>query len=232
MKAIFSFSLALLVIISCNCCMAQTDVNSFEKGLSADVQLLDVRSAEEYKQGHIENAMLANINDNNEFNTRIAALDKNKPVYVYCLGGGRSHRAAEILKKYGFKEVVDLKGGINAWKSAGKKVEGVPGFPPITAGEYKKMITAANLVFVDYGAVWCPPCRKMAPVIEGLEKKFGSSVKVIRIDATSQASLMEAHKVEGIPTFILYKNGTEVWRGNGVIEKVKLEAVIQKSLKG
>ena len=70
---------------------AQTvDVDTFEKGLDDGVQLLDVRTPEEYQQGHLENAMLANWKDNEEFVRRIEAMDKSEPVYIYCLSGGRS----------------------------------------------------------------------------------------------------------------------------------------------
>jgi rhodanese-related sulfurtransferase len=99
------------------------NVKEFEKGLTGDVQLLDVRTPEEYQEEHLKNAKLANINDDETFEKATASLDKEKPVYVYCHSGRRSERAANILKKKGFKQVVNLDGGIEAWKEAGKPVE-------------------------------------------------------------------------------------------------------------
>src|SRR5664279_5450685 len=83
-----------------------------------NIQLLDVRTAAEYQSGHLKNALLANWNDNSEFQARIKALDKNKPVYTYCLSGARSHAATVWLRQNGFT-AYNLSGGITARKNAG-----------------------------------------------------------------------------------------------------------------
>lgn len=79
--------------------------------------LLDVRTPAEYNAGNIEGARNLNIYDEN-FQAELAKLDKEKPVFVYCAVGGRSGQAAKTLSEMGFKKVVDLKGGYNAWKSS------------------------------------------------------------------------------------------------------------------
>ncbi len=76
--------------------------------------LLDVRSPEEYAEGHLKNAL--NINRNDErFETTCDKLDKKKTVFVYCLKGGRSASAAAYLRQSGFTHVYELQGGIEAW---------------------------------------------------------------------------------------------------------------------
>src|SRR5690606_18709419 len=180
---------------------------------------LDVRTPEEFESGHIVDAMLANINEKEEFNRRVSALDKEKPVYVYCLSGGRSQKAAEILRKKGFREVVELEGGINAWRNADLPVTGVSRLPQISEKEYLNMISKSPVTLVDFGAPWCPPCRKMEPVINELEKKFEGKISFIKIDGGAQASLMKAKKIAAMPGFILYKNGKEIWRASGIAEK-------------
>ena len=62
------------------------------------VQVLDVRTADEYKSGHIKNALQANWINRTEFNDRTSSLDKSKTIYIYCLSGGRSGAAAEVLR--------------------------------------------------------------------------------------------------------------------------------------
>jgi rhodanese-related sulfurtransferase len=100
------------------------DAATFEKGIAQpQIQLLDVRTPAEYKEGHLRNAILANWNEREEFKKQISLLDKNKPVYAYCRSGARSSAAAAQLKKEGFKEVYNLEGGIIAWKGANKPVE-------------------------------------------------------------------------------------------------------------
>ena len=80
--------------------------------------LIDVRTPGETAEGLLEGAQEINIQDQ-DFRTRIGALDKDKPVFVYCKAGGRSARAAGILEELGFSEVYNLDGGITAWGSAG-----------------------------------------------------------------------------------------------------------------
>jgi rhodanese-related sulfurtransferase len=86
-----------------------------------NVQLVDVRTPQEFATGHLENAKNVNFNDP-EFKQKIALLDKNKPIAVYCGVGGRSGKASKILVELGFKDITDLAGGITAWLSAQKKV--------------------------------------------------------------------------------------------------------------
>ena len=76
-------------------------------------QLVDVRTPEEYASGHISDAQ--NINFYESFADHINGLDKAKTVMVYCARGGRSGKAAKILKEKGFT-VIDLDGGYTAWE--------------------------------------------------------------------------------------------------------------------
>jgi len=83
------------------------------------VVLLDVRTAQEYEQGHIENAKNIDVLQN-DFVQKIERLDKNTPVYVYCRSGHRSMKAAQILKEHGFTKVYNLAGGYIAWSKENK----------------------------------------------------------------------------------------------------------------
>lgn len=123
MKKLFFAGILLMLLLNA-CVQAQTvNPDKFENGLKdKDAQLLDVRTPEEYVEGHISHALLADIKNESNFNAKTDALDKNKPVYVYCRSGHRSHKAAGLLKKKGFKNVVELDGGIEAWRENGKKI--------------------------------------------------------------------------------------------------------------
>ncbi|NPA71291.1 MAG: rhodanese-like domain-containing protein [Gammaproteobacteria bacterium] len=83
-----------------------------------DAYLLDVRSAGEYKDGFIGNAKNISVSDLSASMGQLPK-DKEQPVLVYCLSGGRSGRAAGMLSKAGYTNVHNLAGGINAWKGAG-----------------------------------------------------------------------------------------------------------------
>ena len=82
------------------------------------VQLVDVRTQEEYGVSHLKNAQNICVT-NDDFEEKVKTLDKNKPIYVYCRKGGRSATAAQILKELGFKKVYDLEGGITNWEDKG-----------------------------------------------------------------------------------------------------------------
>ncbi|MDF2189100.1 rhodanese-like domain-containing protein [Paraflavitalea sp. CAU 1676] len=119
---------AFLLLFVSGAASAQNKSNvspaEFEKGLQVKgVQLVDVRRPEEYKEGHLKGAVLANWQDDKQFQAQAAKLDKTKPVYVYCLAGVRGDKAASWLVKNGFTNVVNLDGGITAWKEAGKPIE-------------------------------------------------------------------------------------------------------------
>jgi rhodanese-related sulfurtransferase len=93
-----------------------------QQSQASDVQLVDVRTPEEYAEGHLPNAVNMNISDAS-FDAKIATLDKTKPVMVYCKMGGRSAKAAAKLKEAGFTTITDLEGGIVNWKSEDKPIE-------------------------------------------------------------------------------------------------------------
>ncbi|MFZ1676058.1 MAG: rhodanese-like domain-containing protein [Saprospiraceae bacterium] len=79
--------------------------------------IVDVRTPEEYAESHIANAKNINWNGT-DFEAQINQLDKSKPVFVYCQGGGRSAEAATKMRSIGFKDVYELKGGLSNWEKA------------------------------------------------------------------------------------------------------------------
>ena len=85
------------------------------------VTVLDVRTAEEFSEGHIEGAKNVDIFAK-DFENQVAALDKKKPVLVHCQAGGRSMRSLPKLEKVGFPEIYHLDGGMGDWVKAGKPV--------------------------------------------------------------------------------------------------------------
>ena len=78
------------------------------------VVLVDVRTPEEFAEGHLANAMNINWFDA-DFTDQFEAVDKGKTIYVYCKMGGRSAKAQEKLESLGYKHVVNLEGGYDAW---------------------------------------------------------------------------------------------------------------------
>lgn len=129
MKKLILLSLCLLALAVSSCKDSRTaeiqmvsPVQVYEALYSEDkLQLVDVRTTEEFSVSHLKNAQNICVTSN-DFKAKVAALDKDKPVYVYCKKGGRSAKAASILKEMGFSEVYDLQGGLTSWEQEGLEV--------------------------------------------------------------------------------------------------------------
>jgi len=81
--------------------------------------MLDVRTPEEFAEGHIAGARLIPVQ---ELEKRLAEVPKDRQVYVYCRSGARSARASRMLFRAGFTNIENVTGGIQAWQTAGYPV--------------------------------------------------------------------------------------------------------------
>src|SRR5687767_3265640 len=97
---IFIFILCFSFSCSSSAQQVNLDVPAFEKAIAdSNIQVLDVRTMEEFNSGYLKNAFLADWNKKEVFRERVASLDKSKPVYTYCLSGGRSGAATKWLNE-------------------------------------------------------------------------------------------------------------------------------------
>jgi rhodanese-related sulfurtransferase len=99
-------------------------VQEYEKAINSeeDLQLVDVRSPQEYASGHLKGAININWFEKDKLDAAYAKLDKDRPIYLYCQSGNRSNKTYHHLKAKGYKVFIDLKGGFGAWSAAGKPV--------------------------------------------------------------------------------------------------------------
>ena len=97
-------------------------MESFSRMISSpDVVVLDVRTAEEFAEGHLPGAINIDVKESNFLEKAVRTLPSDKKIAVYCRSGRRSAQAAEQLASKGY-QVTNLKGGIIAWKGKGKAV--------------------------------------------------------------------------------------------------------------
>jgi len=210
------------------CCKAQSNTSltahQFEKDLTStdSVQLLDVRTPAEYNTGHIKNALQADWTNKQEFNRRISFIDKNKPVYVYCLSGGRSSAAAKEMRSNGYAKVYELNGGLIAWNAANESLIGKNTAPQMSIEQFNIAIKTNDIVLVDFGAEWCPPCKKMEPVLTELQHKNGNKFTLVKVDGGKDEDVMKLYTVTALPVFIIFKNGKQVWRKDGIVAEEEL----------
>jgi rhodanese-related sulfurtransferase len=226
LKCLVSLLFLTTTLISCaqnNASNASNELTISSKAFSAAVtqpgaQILDVRTAGEYQSGHIVNALQANWLDPKEFKNRTQHLDKSKTIYIYCQSGGRSASAQAALMEAGFK-VVNLEGGMSNWRLQQMPVEGLGNAVQMRVVDFEKVLQSNQYVLVDVGAVWCPPCRKMQPIMDALKQTPPKPFYFLAVDGGQDMDVMKSVKADDLPTFILYKNGVEVWRKVGVAPK-------------
>ena len=98
--------------------------------------------------------------------------------------------------------------------------------------KFEDIIQGNTLVFVDFFATWCGPCKMMHPVLEGLKKQLGERVKIVKIHIDSQVKrkLVNSYKVQAVPTLMLFKAGKMVWRQSGAMQATQIRQVIEKYL--
>lgn len=225
---------SLLIILFFAACQSgssqnttKLEINAFEKQMttSTNFQLVDVRTAEEYKANHLKGALNIDYTGEN-FEKFIQSLDKNKPTFVYCLSGGRSSSAAKILEKRGFKEIYEMKGGMSAWKASNKPYEAVTKKAGMSIADFNKLLATEKLVLVDFNAKWCAPCQKMLPMVTELSKTYKDKLTLLKIDYDENEDLVKGLKVSEIPLLLIYKNGKVIWQKIGLTEKSELEKII------
>ena len=129
MRHFFNISLFLLftvTLFSCNNGIAQVDAKNlspeaFSKAITGkNVQLIDIRTPDEYKSGHIPQAKNFDYFDDN-FQASLKQLDTLQPVYIYCRSGNRSGKSVVNFKNAGFTKIYNLEGGILSWQSENLK---------------------------------------------------------------------------------------------------------------
>ena len=185
--------------------------------------VIDVRTPEEFAKGHLVHAKNIDWNGN-DFDKGIAPLDKSKPVFVYCLSGGRSSSAAAKMRKEGFTQVYELAGGIMKWRGANlpETTDNSPASAGMTKPEFDALLHPGKFVLVDFYADWCAPCKKMKPYLEEIAKDMADSVVVIRINADDNQALCKELKIDALPVLQVYKNKTLTWNNPGYIEKEEI----------
>lgn len=226
---------AILSLVSCQ--QASKDgqkeslnASEFSKKISEtqDAKIIDVRTPEEFEKGHLINALNYDWNGNN-FDTEISSLDKSKPVFVYCLSGGRSGSAASKMRSDGFKEVYELEGGIIKWRAENLQETTDNKIIPVgyTMEDFQKLIQSDKLVLVDFYADWCEPCLKMKPFLEEIALEQKDKLSIIRINADDNQALLKSLNIEGLPELQLYQNNNKKWSHNGYISKEELVKQLQ-----
>lgn len=94
---------------------------------------------------------------------------------------------------------------------------------------YDELITSQPLVLVEFFATWCGHCKAMEPVVQQVTEILEGKCKVQQLDVDLNQEVCDKEKISGTPTFILYKNGKEVWRQSGEMPGSELLEAVEKN---
>jgi len=100
----------------------------------------------------------------------------------------------------------------------------------ITDADFKEMTAKQGVALVDFWAAWCGPCRSLAPTIEELAKEYAGRILVGKLNVDENPQTAECFQVFSIPTMLIMKNGEEVDRIVGCVQKKYIEAALRKHM--
>lgn len=196
--------------------------------------LLDVRTQNEFRNGHIENAGQLNYYAL-DFKKKILLLPRNQDIYLYCNTGYRSQKAAEILIKNGYTNVYNLEHGTMEWNKNNLPVVIEPNARPdsdnkFLPDQYLELISSDSLVFIDFYAPWCAPCRRMMPMIDSLMVEYHDRVKVVKINIDASKKLIKKLQFTGVPYLVLYQKNQELFTHQGSIMKQEIQRIFDANI--
>lgn len=90
--------------------------------------------------------------------------------------------------------------------------------------------SSKGALMVDFFATWCGPCKMISPVIEKIHQKYGSDLKVIKVDIDKHSDLVKEFNIQSVPTVLLFKDGKVVERQVGLVSEIKLRDMIDTKL--
>jgi thioredoxin 1 len=100
--------------------------------------------------------------------------------------------------------------------------------PQVNESQFEsEVLKAPGKVLVDFYAVWCPPCRALAPLLERFAAEHAEDVKIVKVDTDADEELATRYGIRTIPTLVLFQNGEEVRRAINPQSRGKLEELIQ-----
>ncbi len=93
---------------------------------------------------------------------------------------------------------------------------------------FSEIINGDQLTLVDFFATWCGPCKMMHPVLDQLKEQLGDGIRIIKLDVDKNEAAAANYRVQAVPTLMLFRKGSVVWRQSGAMNLSALQAIIEQ----
>ncbi|MBT3208454.1 MAG: thioredoxin family protein [Bacteroidetes bacterium] len=97
--------------------------------------------------------------------------------------------------------------------------------------QFQNLLNSDSLIFIDFYAPWCAPCRKMMPMIDSLQIEYHNRIKIVKINSDASKKLIKKLQIVSVPYMILYHKKNIIFSKNGTIEKKDLQAIFDSQLR-
>lgn len=94
---------------------------------------------------------------------------------------------------------------------------------------FSDIINSDKPVLIDFHATWCGPCHAMAPVIKDVAGDYKDQLRIIKIDVDKNRPLSTKYGIQGVPTFMLFKDGQMLWRQSGMITRGQIRQILTQN---
>jgi len=95
---------------------------------------------------------------------------------------------------------------------------------------FTNIIHSTTPVLVDFFADWCGPCKTLSPILKEVKEELGERIKIVKINVDKNQVLASNYQVRGVPTMLLFKEGKQVWRQSGVLQKNDIVRILNSYL--
>lgn len=95
---------------------------------------------------------------------------------------------------------------------------------------FDELIQSPSPVLVDFYAEWCMPCKMMLPILLEVEEEMEDKARFLKVDVDKEKELAKRFRILSVPTLIIFKNGEQLWRQSGVMQKKALTHLLKEYL--
>ena len=97
-------------------------------------------------------------------------------------------------------------------------------------GKFSEIIQGEKAVLIDFSAEWCQPCKMMPPILKQVSAQLGDKIRLLKVDVDKNPAIAQKWGIQSVPTLMIFKNGKQVFRQEGVLQAQQIIEVLRPYL--